>query len=315
MLYDRLFLGSHEGVVFFLADSLVPCSDASKFIVGGVSLDAHAVLHVQGILATNFAVFELGAQVAIDISYGKVLLVAAQYFKNHIGFTVPVSYVAWGGIVTACGKECRGCRECNSECNNLFHGPQNSIFVGARCNPYCKMQFILKHLYLLAPVLAVLLAVFVYQLIQENRRPIPKYESKYVEDTWSPEEYMRHLKAQSFNKGGVHRLLLQRTRQKAGVYLESLEPVMDSVGLTVVNVFHNVLGDDYTPVITSGNDYPYHARNSKHYENKALDFRIKYIPIEKRRMIAIGVEDKLRGRCRVIWEKGEAEHLHVELLD
>ncbi|MCQ2103037.1 MAG: hypothetical protein MJY98_07410 [Fibrobacter sp.] len=177
------------------------------------------------------------------------------------------------------------------------------------------MQFILKHIYLLAPVLAIALLVGLYQLVQANRRPIPKFVKEEVEDTWSPEEYMKHLKARKFNGGEVHRLLLRRTRQKAGVYLESLEPAMDTVGLTIVNVFHNVLGDDYTPVITSGNDYPFHARKSKHYENKALDFRIKYVPIEKRRMIVIGVEDRLRGRCRVIWEKGEAEHLHVELLD
>lgn len=177
------------------------------------------------------------------------------------------------------------------------------------------MQFILKHIYLLTPVLMIGMVVFVYQLIQDNRRPIPKFESEYVEDTWSPEEYLRHLKVRNFNNGEVHRLLLTRTRQKSGVYLESLEPAMDTVGLVVVNVFHNVMGDEYVPVITSGNDYPFHARKSKHYENKALDFRIKYIPIEKRRMIVIGVEDKLKGRCRVIWEKGDAEHLHVELLD
>jgi len=177
------------------------------------------------------------------------------------------------------------------------------------------MQFILKQMYLMAPVLAIALIFGLYWLIHTDDRPIPQYESKYVEDTWSPEEYLRHLNARKFNGNEVHKLLLRRTRLKSGVYLESLEPIMDTVGLTVVNVFHNVLGDDYVPVITSGNDYPFHARNSKHYFNKALDFRIKYIPIEKRRMIVTGVEDRLRGICRVIWEKGEAEHLHIELLD
>lgn len=177
------------------------------------------------------------------------------------------------------------------------------------------MGFVVKHLYLLAPVLALLLVFGVYSLIKENDRPIPKYEPKYVEDTWSPEDYLKHLNARPFNDRELHRLLVRRTRQKEGVYLESLEPVMDTVGLIVVNVFHNVMGDDYVPVITSGNDYPYHARNSKHYFNKAIDFRIKYIPIEKRRMIVTGVEDKLKGLCRVLWEKGDAEHLHVELLE
>lgn len=177
------------------------------------------------------------------------------------------------------------------------------------------MQFILKHIHLLMPVIAVALVFFVYQLIQDNRRPIPKFENNYVEESWSAEEYLRHLNNRAFNGDEVHRLLLNRTRQKPGVYLESLEPVMDTVGLTVVNVFHNVMGDDYIPVITSGNDYPFHARNSKHYFNKAIDFRIKNIPIEKRRMVVTGVEDKLKGKARAIWEKGDAEHLHVELLE
>lgn len=174
----------------------------------------------------------------------------------------------------------------------------------------------MKHLYLLAPIIAVLALCGVFWLIRTNTKPIPHYEPATEEDdTWDAEEYLRHLKMKPFNGRSVHRLLLSRTHQKQGVYLESLEPVMDTVGLTVVNVFHNVMGDDYVPVITSGNDWPYHAKHSKHYMNRALDFRIKYIPVEKRRMIVIGVEDKLRGRCRILWEKGEAEHLHVELLE
>lgn len=154
-----------------------------------------------------------------------------------------------------------------------------------------------------------------YRLVLHEKQSVKKFEPKVVEDTWSAEEYIKHLNMRPFNDREVHRLLLRRTRQKEGVYLESLEPVMDTVGLTVVNVFHNVMGDDYVPVITSGNDYPYHARNSKHYFNKAMDFRIKDMPIEKRRMVVIGAEDKLKGICRVLWEKGDAEHLHVELLE
>ncbi len=177
------------------------------------------------------------------------------------------------------------------------------------------MAFLVKHLYLLAPLLAVGLLLGVYELIKQNDRPIPRYEPKHVEDTWSAEEYIKHLNMRPFNDREVHRLLLRRTRQKPGVYLESLLPAMDTAGITVVHVFHNVMGDDYVPVITSGNDYPYHAQNSKHYRNAAMDFRIKYIPLEKRQMIFIGVQDKLGPRFRVLWEKGEAEHLHVELLD
>ena len=109
--------------------------------------------------------------------------------------------------------------------------------------------------------------------------------------------------------------MLKRTHQKAGVYLESLEPVMDSIGLEIVNVFHSVMGFEYVPVITSGNDWPYHKKTSKHYENKALDFRIKFLLPEEKKSVVELAKKKLEGRARVIWEKGEMEHLHVELLD
>lgn len=175
----------------------------------------------------------------------------------------------------------------------------------------------MRHFYLLAPILSIIVLLGAFFMIRNSAsRPIPRYDpGNYDEDSWSPEEYLRTRNVRVFDGREVHRLLIKRTRQKQGVYLESLDPRLDSAGLEVVNVFHNVMGDDYVPVITSGNDWPYHAKNSKHYQNKALDFRIKFIPMEKRRMVVIGAEDKLKGRCRVLWEKGEAEHLHVELLD
>ena len=93
------------------------------------------------------------------------------------------------------------------------------------------MQFFVKHLYLLAPILALSALFGVYKLIQANTRPIPKYEPPQVEETWSAEEYMRHLNLKPFNQREVHRLLLKRTRQKEGVYLESLLPAMDTAGI------------------------------------------------------------------------------------
>ena len=178
-----------------------------------------------------------------------------------------------------------------------------------------KMQFFVKHLYLLAPVLAIAALIGVYMLIKANDRPIPHYEPKEVEDTWSAEEYMRHLNLKPFNQREVHRLLLKRTRQKPGVYLESLLPAMDTAGIEIVHCFHVVLGDDYVPVITSGNDYPYHMPNSKHYKNAAMDFRINDVPMNKRRDIVEMIQDKLGERFRVLWEKGEMEHLHVEMTE
>ena len=177
------------------------------------------------------------------------------------------------------------------------------------------MQFFVKHLYLLAPVLAIAALIGVYMLIKANDRPIPHYEPKNVEDTWSAEEYMRHLNLKPFNQREVHRLLLKRTRQKPGVYLESRLPAMDTDGIEIVHCFHVILGDDYVPVITSGNDYPYHKPNSKHYKNAAMDFRINDVPMNKRRDIVEMIQDKLGERFRVLWEKGEMEHLHVEMTE
>lgn len=177
------------------------------------------------------------------------------------------------------------------------------------------MGFLVKHLYLLAPILAVLLLFGAYKLVKDNDRPVPKYEPKVVEDTWSAEEYLKHLNNRPFNQDELHRLLLRRTRQKPGVYLESLLPVMDSAGVEIVFCFHQVVGDDYVPVITSGNDYPYHARYSKHYMNAAIDFRIKDIPFQQRKKVVELAQQRLQNRFKVIWEKGEAEHLHVELLE
>ncbi len=167
----------------------------------------------------------------------------------------------------------------------------------------------------MAPLLAVFALIGVYRLIKANDRPIPRYEPKQVEDTWSAEEYMRHLNLKPFNQREVHRLLLKRTRQKPGVYLESLLPAMDTAGIEVVHCFHLVMGDEYVPVITSGNDYPYHKRESKHYKNAAMDFRIKDVPMSRRREIVEKIQDKLGERFRVLWEKGEMEHLHVEMVE
>jgi len=157
----------------------------------------------------------------------------------------------------------------------------------------------------------------VFVLIRLNVRPVQHVEIKHEEIVFDAEEYLRSLKAKNkpFNQQGVHLLLLKRTRQKEGVYLESLLPAMDSAGIEVVHCFHKVMGDDYVPVITSGNDYPYHAKNSKHYMNAALDFRIVNLPMNKRRELVEMVQLRLGYRFRVLWEKGEAEHLHVELLE
>lgn len=176
------------------------------------------------------------------------------------------------------------------------------------------MRFLLKYLYLLAPLLALLVLVATYLLIQINTHQIPEHKPAIYAE-FSAEDYLRHINVRPFDVRELHLLLLKRTKQKPGVYLENLPPLLDSAGIKIVHCFHEIMGDDYVPVITSGNDYPYHKRNSKHYFNAAMDFRIKDVPIAKRKLLAQNVQLTLGERFKVILETGEALHLHIELVN
>jgi len=129
--------------------------------------------------------------------------------------------------------------------------------------------------------------------------------------------YSSSIKATSFTVDDVHRLLLARTRQKKGVYLDKIEPALDSLALDIVAVFHEVMGDSFIPLITSANDYPYHARFSKHYYNKAIDFRTKDLSTKQKKELLKKAQLKVFKRGRVLLESSgkSNEHLHLELLD
>lgn len=120
-----------------------------------------------------------------------------------------------------------------------------------------------------------------------------------------------------WGEGDVHRLLLKRTGQKPGVLMGKLESALDSAGIAVVAEYHKVMGDSYTPTITSANDFAFHKRFSKHYLNRALDFRISDVPPSKRAALVAAVRKALGSRFLVLWEDAgkSNEHLHVELLD
>lgn len=115
--------------------------------------------------------------------------------------------------------------------------------------------------------------------------------------------------------GDVHRLLLRRTVQKPGVYMEKLESALDTAGIVVVAEYHKVMGDSYVPTITSANDFAWHMRFSKHYYNRALDFRLVDVPPSKRAKLVSDIQKALGDRFLVLWEKNGkfSEHLHVEL--
>ena len=56
-------------------------------------------------------------------------------------------------------------------------------------------------------------------------------------------------------------------------------------------------------------------RESKHYQNAAMDFRIVDMPLNKRRQVVEMAQERLGERFKVLWEKGEMEHLHLELVE
>lgn len=131
----------------------------------------------------------------------------------------------------------------------------------------------------------------------------------------NPVEEVHYHTRRKFND--VHHLLLARTHQKKEIYLETLRPELDTAGIIIVSVFHEVMGDDYTPWITSGNDYEHHKKTSAHYRNMALDFRLKGIPMYKKRLITQKAKSTLGRRFFVQHEfpGGVMEHLHIELRD
>ncbi|MCF0222440.1 MAG: hypothetical protein HUK19_09115 [Fibrobacter sp.] len=119
------------------------------------------------------------------------------------------------------------------------------------------------------------------------------------------------------NTSELHKDALSRVKLKdKTVNVKRLRPEMDSALVVVVGVYWEVLGSDYVPVVTSGNDYSGHTYNSKHYKNSALDFRTRdpNISKEKRQLIKDKVRAKLDDRYYVLLESPgqSSEHLHVQ---
>lgn len=170
----------------------------------------------------------------------------------------------------------------------------------------------MRYLYIL-PLFLVLIIVFLFW--QENKDSLLYIPMESSSSFVSSSSVVSNQV--SFTINDVHRLLLLRTKQKKGVYLEKIPPSLDTLALDIVAVFHEVMGDDYTPVITSANDYPYHARFSKHYYNKAIDFRTNNMNSNQKKELYEKAQKKINKRGRVFLEfMGKPnEHLHLELLD
>ena len=97
---------------------------------------------------------------------------------------------------------------------------------------------------------------------------------------------------------------------KANADIKNLHPSMNIVINEVIKAYNEYNVD---PVITSGNDSR-HSFNSKHYKNKALDFRTKDLPYYAKNRIARTVAYNLGRDYYVQLESlgSNNEHLHVQ---
>lgn len=170
----------------------------------------------------------------------------------------------------------------------------------------------MRYLYLLPLFLVLFFAFWAWNETTNSRR-----ETSLILSSSSNYLSSSSMEAAFFTVDDVHRLLLLRTKQKNGVYLGKIEPAVDTLALELVTIFHEVMGDSFIPVITSANDYPYHARFSKHYYNKAIDFRSKDLNAKQKKELLEKAQLKIFKRGRVLLESSgkSNEHIHLELID
>ncbi len=157
------------------------------------------------------------------------------------------------------------------------------------------------------------------QTIREKAPSITKEMKVFSSDVKRFIEYngARFTEFDMVNQSPLHQEALSQVKLKdQNVNVRRLKPQMDTALVEVVKVYWEVLGNDFVPVVTSGNDHFGHKWNSKHYRNAALDFRLKdeRISKENRKLIVNKVRAKLDKRYVVLYESPgkTAEHLHVQ---
>lgn len=165
---------------------------------------------------------------------------------------------------------------------------------------------------MLLPVALVIAGLaFVCWLFTDHGPDIPRkiHSEKVLEQ--KVERYRNELQKD------IHEEIYNVTRQKPGVNLRTLRPELDTAILIVAAAYHEALNDDdFTPLITSADDYEGHTEKSAHYSGAAVDFRIKDVGnLARRKQVAAYVSEQLGKRFTVLHEDiGKAnEHLHIQL--
>lgn len=100
---------------------------------------------------------------------------------------------------------------------------------------------------------------------------------------------------------------------KRNADISRIQPAIADTIPLVEKAFKAIVGNNYTPTITSGNDGK-HKRNSKHYKNLALDWRTRDITTEQAHKVTDIIKKELGDKYFVDFEypDGPNQHIHIQ---
>ncbi len=105
-------------------------------------------------------------------------------------------------------------------------------------------------------------------------------------------------------------------RWVSAVSFVDLHPAMLLAAMRLEKIFSDIEGTGRADLwITSANDSK-HMKGSRHYDGKALDFRVHGIPLDRQELIAKRCQAALGAEFFVLLEDSGTpnEHLHVEFV-
>lgn len=108
---------------------------------------------------------------------------------------------------------------------------------------------------------------------------------------------------------------LENVNVKPGANVNNIEPAIADTIPVVEKAFKAVVGDNYKPTITSGNDSDVHDPNSMHYKNMALDWRTNDINSLEAKLVTELIKKSLGDNYFVDFEDPgtDNQHIHIQV--
>lgn len=158
--------------------------------------------------------------------------------------------------------------------------------------------------------------------VYENGRPDPPRQASYAmappvrnAPEASAGTYNSFRRANGLYGESALSYLGEITNQKEGVYLDSLDQDMAVAAVNAAEVFKQVVGEDYTPTITSTTEGE-HINGSRHYVGRAVDFRVNDIDPGSWTVLYETLCMNM-GSARVLLEDRDSPnaHIHIQLVN